>query len=72
MGKCNNCLKGTRISIAGTNKKTLRMDMGGAVLYLIPKEDGKMEVVLNSEKLAEGDYAFATWTGNRMACRMWE
>jgi hypothetical protein len=63
MAKCNKCLRGARISITGTDKKTLRMDMGGAVLYLMPKSDGKMEIALNSESLMEGDYAFATWTG---------
>jgi len=61
--KCTKCLRGARISITGTNKKTLKMDMGGAVLYLMPKDNGKMEVALNSENLTEGDYAFATWTG---------
>jgi hypothetical protein len=61
--KCRKCLKGARISITGTNKKTLRMDMGGAVLYLMPKDNGKMEAALNSENLTEGDFAFATWTG---------
>ena len=63
--KCTKCLRGARISITGTNKKTLKMDMGGAVLYLMPKEDGKMEVALNSENLIDGDYAFATWTGEK-------
>lgn len=63
--KCRKCLKGARISITGLDKNTLRMDMGGAVLYLTPKEDGKMEVALNSENLIDGDYAFATWTGNK-------
>lgn len=61
--KCLKCLRGARLSITGTNKKTLRMDMGGAVLYLMPKDDGNMEVTLNSETLIDGDYAFATWTG---------
>ena len=41
------------------------MDMGGAVLYLMPKENGEMDVALNSENLIDGDYAFATWTGNK-------
>ena len=63
MAKCNKCLRGARISLTGTNKKTLRMDMGGAVLYLMPQGKDKMEIALNSENLFEGDYAFATWTG---------
>lgn len=65
MAKCLKCLRGARISITGTDKKTLRMDMGGAVLYLMPKSDGSMEVALNSESLVDGDYAFATWTGEK-------
>jgi hypothetical protein len=63
--KCRKCLKGARIRITGLDKNTLCMDMGGAVLYLMPKENGKMEVALNSENLIDGDYAFATWTGNK-------
>ncbi len=65
MAKCRKCLHGARISITGTNKKTLKMDMGGAVLYLMPKSNGKMEVALNSENLSEGDYASATWDGEQ-------
>jgi hypothetical protein len=70
MAKCLKCLRGARISITGTDKKTLRMDMGGAVLYLMPKSEGSMEVALNSESLIDGDYAFATWTGENwlVAC----
>lgn len=64
MAKCNRCLKGARVSITGTDKKTLKLDMGGAVLYLMPKESGRMEMALNSESLTEGDYAFATWSGS--------
>jgi hypothetical protein len=62
--KCRKCLKGASIKITGLERNTLCMNMGGAVLYLMPKEDGKMEVSLNSENLVEGDYAFATWTGS--------
>ena len=65
MAKCLKCLRGARISITGTNQQTLKMDMGGAVLYLTPKSDGCMDVALNSENLFDGDYAFATWTGDR-------
>jgi hypothetical protein len=61
--ECRKCLKGARISITGLDRNTLRMDMGGAVLYLMPKDNGEMEVALNSENLLEGDYALATWTG---------
>jgi len=61
--KCRKCIKGARICLTGLDKKTLRMDMGGAVLYLMPKDNGEMEVALNSENLIDGDYAYATWTG---------
>ena len=64
MAKCSKCLRGARISITGIDKRTLRMDMGGAVLYLMPKSDGLFEIALNSGSLIEGDYAFATWSGN--------
>ena len=65
VAKCRKCLRGARIDITGTDKRTLCMDMGGAVLYLMPKEDGKMEVALNSENLNDGDFAVATWTGDK-------
>lgn len=40
------------------------------MMYLTPKENGEMDVALNSENLIDGDYAFATWTGNKwlVAC----
>ena len=64
MAKCVKCLRGARISITGGNpKNTLKMDMGGAVLYIMPKEDGKIDVHLNSENLADGEYAVALWDG---------
>jgi hypothetical protein len=69
--KCRKCLRGARISITGVYKNSLQMDMGGAILYLIPQSDGRMEVALHSENLVEGDYAAATWTGERwiVSCR---
>lgn len=49
--KCTNCLRGARLRITGVNpSNTLRMDMGGAVLYVMPRGN-KIEVVLNSENL---------------------
>jgi hypothetical protein len=64
MAKCVKCLRGARISITGVNpRNTLKMDMGGAVLYVMPKEKGEIEVCLNSENLVEGDYAVALWNG---------
>lgn len=63
--KCTNCLRGARLRITGVNpSNTLRMDMGGAVLYVMPRGN-KIEVVLNSENLIDGDYASATWDGEQ-------
>ena len=64
MARCVSCLRGAKISITGTNKRTLRMDMGGAVLYLMPDSKG-MEVTLNTEDLVDGDFASAAWDGER-------
>jgi len=65
MAKCNKCLRGARVSVTGVHPtNTLRMDMGGAVLYVMPRGT-EIEVVLNSENLTEGDYASATWDGER-------
>lgn len=61
--KCDRCLRGARIDITGTDRRTLKLDMGGAVLYLIPGTEGKMSVVLNSEALIDGDYAAGDWDG---------
>lgn len=64
MAKCNKCLRGAKLGVTGVNpSNTLKMDMGGAVLYVMPKVDGKIEVILNSQNLCEGDYAFANWDG---------
>lgn len=65
MGKCTNCLRGARLGITGVApNNTLKMDMGGAVLYVAPKPDGKIDVVLNTENLFDGDYACAHWDGS--------
>ena len=66
MAKCNKCLRGARIGTTGAgtaSDRTLKMDMGGAVLYVIPKSDGTIDVYLNSENLSEGDFAYAKWDG---------
>ncbi len=62
MAKCRKCLRGAKLSITGINNKTLSVDLGGAVLYLVPTNVG-MEVSINSENLVEGDYAYVIWTG---------
>jgi len=66
MAKCDKCLRGARISITGVNPhNTLSLDMGGATLYIIPKQNGDIDVTLNSESLVDGDYASAYWDGNQ-------
>jgi hypothetical protein len=65
MGKCTNCLRGARFDITGVApSNTLKMDMGGAVLYVMPKPNGEIDIVLNTENLLDGDYACAYWDGN--------
>lgn len=66
--RCNKCLRGARVGTTGAGTargRTLKMDMGGAVLYVIPKSDGTIDVYLNSEKLLEGDFAYANWDGKK-------
>ncbi len=67
MAKCDKCLRGTHISTTGVNppNRTLKMDIGGAVLYVIPGDNGKIEVNLNSQSLIDGDYAVCIWYGER-------
>ncbi len=62
--KCDKCLKGSKASITGVapNNTTLKLDMGGAVLYVMPR--GKtIDVVLNSESIIDGDYKACIWNG---------
>ena len=67
MAKCDKCLRGARISTTGVNPSntTLKMDMGGEVLYVMPVAGGRIEVVLNSENLTDGDYTKSVWDGER-------
>lgn len=62
MAKCDKCLRGAKASITGIDKKTLRLDIGGAVFYAWPSKDG-FEVSLNAKSLAYGDYIVAMWNG---------
>ena len=63
MSKCSKCLRGARCGITGVNPhNTLKMDIGGAVLYVTPKPNGAIDVALNSESLLDGDYIYACWT----------
>lgn len=64
--KCDKCLSGAQIRTTGVNPNdiTLKMDMGGAILYVTPHSDGTIDVTLNSESLLDGDYAMCIWNGN--------
>jgi hypothetical protein len=66
--KCRQCLHGATIGITGITRRTLKLNMGGAVLYITPGKDGEIEVTLNSENLVEGDYAVARWNDARWIC----
>lgn len=64
MKTCSKCLRGARIDTTGVNpSNTLKMDMGGAVLYVMPKPKGEIEIYLNSENLTDGDFAICLWNG---------
>ena len=62
MPKCDKCLRGAKMCITGIDKKTLKLDIGGAVLYSWPSRDG-FEVSLNAKSLVDGDYIVALWNG---------
>ena len=62
MAKCDKCLRGAKASITGADKKTLKLDIGGAVFYAWPSRDG-FEVSLNAKSLVDGDYIVAMWNG---------
>jgi len=63
--KCDKCLRSVRISTTGITKDTLKMDMGGAILYVMPREGGKIDVALNIGNLLDGDCAYCTWNGEK-------
>ena len=65
MATCTNCLRGARPSITGIDRRTLMLEMGGAVIYITPREDGRIDVALNSENLVDGDYLSGGWDGER-------
>jgi hypothetical protein len=64
MSKCNKCLRTAKSSITGINKKTLKIDMGGAVIYITPGVDGNINVSLNAESLVDGNYLYCIYDGN--------
>lgn len=64
MNKCNKCLKGAKLTTTGVDGgKTLKIDLGGAVIYIMPK-DGDIDVHVNSDNLLDGEFAVALWRRN--------
>jgi len=62
MAKCDKCLRGTKVSVTGVNpSNTLKIDMGGAVLYVTPCDNGKIDVAVNAKNLLDGEYVYAIW-----------
>ena len=46
------------------DKKTLKLEIGGTVLYARPSADG-FEISLNAKSPVDGDYIVARWNGER-------
>lgn len=65
--KCDRCLRGTRVRTTGVNPSntTLRLDIGGAVLYVTPRLNGKIDVTLNAQNLLDGEYVVCSWDGEQ-------
>ena len=65
--KCTKCLRGTKVRTTGVNPNdtTLKLDMGGAVLYVTPHANGSIDVTLNAESLLDGEYAVCIWNGEQ-------
>ena len=66
MRKCDKCLIGAKISTTGVspNNSTLKIDIGGAVIYIAP-QDNSIDVNVNSENLVDGDYKYCIWNGEK-------
>jgi hypothetical protein len=49
--KCDKCLRGVQARTTGTNPKdvTLKMNMGGAIVYVTPHTDGTIDVTLTQK-----------------------
>lgn len=65
--KCTKCLRGVKVRKTGVNPNdtTLKLDMGGAVLYVTPHANGSIDVTLNAESLLDGEYAVCIWNGEQ-------
>lgn len=66
--RCDKCLRGVKVCTTGISnlrRPTLKLDIGGAVLYVMPGENGTIDVSLNAENLLYGDYASCIWNGEK-------
>ncbi len=63
--KCDFCLRKAEAGTTGVTGDTLQIDMGGAVFYVIPLPNGKIDVDLNAESLVQGNYLSCRWTGEK-------
>ena len=64
--KCDNCLRKAAISVTGVNpSNTLKIDIGGAILFVIPMPDGGIDIRMDSHNLIDGDYAVCEWDGEK-------
>jgi len=61
MSKCKKCLHSAKLKITGLNSKTLKIDIGGVNIYIMPQSNENIDVSVNSENLVEGDYFYAIW-----------
>ncbi len=66
MKKCDKCLKGAVASTTGVSpyNTTLKIDIGGAVIYVTPKGNS-VDVSVNSENLIDGDFKYLIWDGQK-------
>lgn len=67
MAKCDKCIRGARVCTTGVAPadRTLKIDLGGAVVYIVPGSDGTIDVTVNAESLINGDYVVSLWSDGR-------
>lgn len=65
--KCDSCLRGAKATTTGVNPSntTLRLDIGGAVIYVMPSQNGEINVSLNAQNLIDGEYIVCIWDGQQ-------
>ena len=65
--KCDNCLRKAQATTTGGSPRnaTLKIDMGGAVFYVMPGPNGEIEVTLNAENIILGNYIYCYFDGKQ-------